>query len=391
MRFSTVAGESGSADTNFDLKGFSVKFYTDDGIHDMVAINFQVFSIRDGMLFADVVRAHKRNPQTHLFDPNAVWDMASHRTEMTMFMLFSFSDIGFPKSYRYIDGYPVHTFKMVNKNGEAVYAKFHFESNQKKEFITLQESFVLAGSNPDLLLADLFDNIGNNNYPTWTLKIQVMTFEQAKRHPYNPFDSTKFWKEEDYPLITVGDLVLNRNPENYFVQVEQIAFSPGRMVPGIQASPDRLLHTRMFAYPDTQLHRLGSNNAQIPVNSCPFQVHTYQRDGFMNVGTNGGAAPNYYPNGFNGLNSNYEDYAKQKAFRVCGDVDRVDMDNDDNFLLPQFYWNNYVGPAERKRIIANMAASLRLTYKRVQTNVLNNIAYNVSTELGDKLKAALSM
>lgn len=391
MRLSTGAGESGSADTNFDLKGLSVKFYTDDGIHDMVGINFPVFLVRDGMLFTDVVRARKRNPQTHLFDPNSLWDMASYRTEMTMFMLFFFSDSAFPKSFRYIDGFPVHTFKMVNENGEAVYVKFHFISNQKKEFITLQESFQLAGSNPDLMLADLFDYIGNKIYPTWTLKIQVMTFEQAKRHPYNPFDSTKFWKVEDYPLITVGKLVLNENPENYFVQVEQMAFSPGRMVPGIQASPDRLLHTRMFAYPDTQLHRLGSNYAQIPVNSCPFQVHTYQRDGLMNVGTNGGAAPNYYPNGFNGLNSNFEDYAKQQAFDVCGDVDRVDTGNDDNFLLPAFYWKNYVGPAERERIIANMAASLSLTDKRVQTNVLKNIAYKVSPELGDKLKAALSM
>lgn len=193
---------------------------------------------------------------------------------------------------------------MVNKNNEA---KFHLLSNQIKEFITLQQSFELASSNPDIMLADLFDSIGSGKYPTWDLKIQVMTYEQAKKHPYNPFDSTIFWKVEDFALINVGRLVLNRNPENYFAQVEQMAYSPSRMVPGIQASPDRLLHARMFAYPDTQLYRLGSNYAQIPVNSCPFQVKTYQRDGFVNVGTNGGSAPNYYPNSFHGLNSNSED------------------------------------------------------------------------------------
>lgn len=388
-RLSTGAGESGSADTNFDLKGFSIKLYTEDGIHDFAGINFPVFLVRDAMLFADVVRARKRNPQTHLSDPNSLFDMASHRPEMTMFMLFFFSDIAFPASFRYIDGFPIHTFKMVNKIGEAVYVKFHLISNQKKKFITMQESVELAGKSPDLFLADLFDHIANKDYPTWTLKIQVMTFEQAKRHPYNPFDSTKFWKVEDYPLKTVGRLVLNQNPENYFSQVENMAFSPGRMVPGIQASPDRMLHARMFAYPDTQLHRLGANYAQIPVNRCPFQVHTYQRDGPMNVGTNGGNAPNYYPNGFHGLNSNFENHAKQPAFEVCGDVDRTDTGNDDNFLLPKFYWENYVGPAERDRIVANMAAVLSLTDKRVQKNVLKNIAYNVSKEFGDKLRAAL--
>lgn len=390
-RLSTAAGESGSADTNFDFKGFAVKFYTEDGIYDLTTLNVPVFGINDAMFFADVAHARKRNPQTNLVDPTAFFDLVSHRPEMTMFLLYTFSDAMFPKSYRYIDGFAINTYKMVNKNGEAVYVKFHLLSNQKKEFITLRQSVELAGSDPDLLTADLFDSIAERDFPSWTMKIQVMTFEQARKHPYNPFDTTKFWKEEDYPLISVGKLVLNRNPENYFAQVEQMAFSPGRMVPGIEPSPDRMLHARMFSYPDTQLHRLGSNNAHIPVNACPFQTRTYQRNGFMTVNSNGGSAPNYHPNSFNGPCANSGSHAKREAFCECGEVDRVDSGTEDNFLLPKFYWDKYVGPEERQRIIANMVAVFSSVDKRVMRNVLNNIAYKVNKELGDKLKAALKL
>ncbi|KAG4070883.1 hypothetical protein HA402_011109 [Bradysia odoriphaga] len=371
------------------MKGFSVKFYTEEGTHDISGLNFPVFIVRDPMAIFDVVRARKRNPQTHLFDPNALFDMTSYRPEMTMFLLFFFSDIAFPKYFRHIDGFAIHTFKMVNKNGEPVYVKFHFLSNQEKEFITLQESFQLAGSNPDLMVADLFDSIENKKFPSWTMKIQVMTFDQAKKHPYNPFDATKFWKEEDFPLYTVGELVLNQNPENYFVDVEQIAFSPGRMVPGIEASPDGLLHSRMFIYPDAQLHRLGTNYAQIPVNSCPFTAQTYQRDGMMNVGRNGGASPNYHPNSFHGLNSNSGSHAKEHVYAVSGDVDRVDIGRNDDFLLPKHFWKSR-DPEEQDRIIANMAAVLGRTVKLVQDNVLRNIIYNIDEAFGDKLKAALN-
>lgn len=392
VRFSTVGGESGSADTNIDPKGFATKFYTQEGIFDLVGNNIQVFAVRDPMLFPDLNRSRKRNPQTHLQDPTAWWDMTSLRPEMTMHTLYLFSDISTPKSLTYIDGAGVHTFKMVNKNGASVYVKFHWTSNQKnKEYFTPDESVQTAGANPDVLLKDLFDRIEKNDYPSWNLSIQVMTFDQAEKHPQNPFDVTKFWKPEDYPMILVGKMTLNENPKDYFTQVEQLAFSPSHMIPGIEPSPDRMLHARIFSYPDAQMYRLGVNFAQIPVNRCPFQVHTYQRDGVMNVGTNGAGGPNYFPNSFNGLHPTGENSVKQFVFSVSGDVDRLDTGDDDNFSLPKHYLDKYVNDDEKNRIITNIAAFLGKADIAVQRNFVNLIAYNISNEFGDSLKKALKL
>lgn len=391
VRFSTVGGESGSADTLDSPKGFATKFYTEDGIYDLVGNNIQVFAIRDPMLFADLNRARKRNPQTHLFDATASWDFNSLRPETIMNTLYQYSDMGTPKSFSYMDGAGVHTFKMVNATGCAVYVKFHWISNQKtKEYFTLDESVQMAGTNPEYLLKDLFDRIERKEYPSWKLAIQVMTFDQAEKHPQNPFDVTKFWKLEDYPMITVGTMILNENPIDYFTQIEQLAFSPSHMLPGIEASPDRMLHARMFAYPDAQLYRLGSNFAQITINRCPFHVNTYQRDGFMNVGLNGAGSPNYFPNSFNGLNS-AGDSVKQNVFSVSGNVDRLDSGDDDNFSLAKYYLENYVDDEEKSRIFTNIGASLRKADIIVQRNYLSNVAYRVSEEFGDCLKDELSI
>lgn len=343
------------------------------------------------MLFADITRARKRNPQTHLPDMNAAMDLISHRPEMTMFLMFFLSDMANPKSYRMMKGFAVHTHKMVNAKGEAVYVKFHWTPHQKEEFFTFKEAVEMFAKNANVLIQDLFDNIAKKNYPRWTLSIQVMTYKQAEKHYQNPFDATKFWKIEEYPLIPVGEMILNENPENYFAQVEQIAFSPSNMVRGIEPSPDPLLHARMFAYPDTQLHRLGTNFAQIAVNSCPF-ARTYQRDGPMNVGANGGSAPNYYPNTYNGLNSNNNKQAfKQSVDYVSGDVDRIDVVDDDDFSLPRYQWEKHIGPEERKRVIMNTIATLILAERRIQKNLLNNIIYKVNKDLGDAVKAALKL
>lgn len=390
VRFSTVGGESGSADTNVDPKGFATKFYTNEGIFDLVGNNIQVFPIRDPMLFPDLNRSRKRNPQTHLQDPTAWWDLTSLRPEMTMHTLYLFSDIGTPKSLTYIDGFGVHTFKMVNAKGNPIYVKFHWTSHQKnKEHFTPAESIQIAGENPDVLLKDLFDHIEKNDYPSWTLSIQVMTFDQAAKHSQNPFDATKFWKPEDYPLIVVGTMTLNENPKDYFTQVEQLAFSPSHMVPGIEASPDRLLHGRIFSYSDSQMYRLGVNFAQIPVNRCPFQVNTYQRDGLMNVGTNGAGGPNYFPNSFHGIHAAEGNSATHSVFSVSGVVDRVDTGDD--FSLPKHYLDNYVNDDEKERIITNIAAFLGKADIAVQRNFVNLIAYNISDEFGDSLKRALKL
>lgn len=390
VRFSTVGGESGSADTNIDPKGFATKFYTQEGIFDLVGNNLQVFPIRDPMLFPDLNRSRKRNPQTHLPDPTSWWDMTSLRPEMTMHTLYLFSDTGAPKSLTYIDGAGVHTFKMVNETGVPVYVKFHWKSNQKnKEYFTLDECKVMAGTNPDFLIKDLFDRIERNDYLSWNLYIQVMTFEQAAEHPQNPFDVTKFWKQDEYPLILVGTMILHENPKDYFTQVEQLAFSPSHMVPGIEPSPDRMLHARMFSYPDSQIYRLGINFPQIPVNRCPFQVNTYQRDGAMNVGTNGAGAPNYFPNSFNGLGATNSE--KHSTFFVSGDVDRLDTGDDDNFSLPKYYLENYVSDDEKERIISNIASFLGKADTVVQKNYVKLIAYQISNDFGDSLKNALNL
>lgn len=390
VRFSGATGELGSPDTYFDPRGFAVKFYTKEGNHDLTGINYPIFLMRDAMIFPDITRARKRNPQTHLPDMTATMDLISERPEMTMFLMFFLSDMANPKSYRCMKGFAIHTHKMVNAKGAAVYVKFHWTPHQKEEFFTFQEAVEMFAKNPNVLIQDLFDNIARKNYPKWTLSIQVMTFKQAERHYQNPFDSTKFWKIEEYPLLPVGVMTLNENPQNHFAQVEQIAFSPSNMVRGIEPSPDPLLHARMFAYPDSQLHRLGTNYAHIPINSCPF-AKTYHRDGLM-AGTNGGPAPNYYPNTFHGLNSN----DNKKPFRqsvhfVSGDVDRIDDKDDDNFSLPKYHWENHVSPEEQKRILFNTVATISRADRRIQEKLLYNIIYKINKGFGDAVKAALKL
>lgn len=389
VRFSGASGQLGSPDTFFDLRGFAVKFYTEDGNHDLLGINFPVFHTRDPMFFPEINHARKRNPQTNLPDTIATMDIACERPEMAFFLLYFFSDMGNPKSYRCMKGFGIHAYKMVNSDGVVVYVKFHWTPHQKEEFYTFHEAIQMYANNSDVLIQDLFDNIAKENYPKWTLSIQVMTFEQAAKHYEDPFDPTKLWRIDEYPLIPIGELTLNENPQNAFAQVEQMAFSPSNMVRGIEPGPDAILHARMFAYPDAQFYRLGANFAQIPVNSCPFGQKTYHRDGFMTVGTNGGSAPNYFPNTFHGLNSNDNKSYKQSTYFVSGDVDRVDERDVDNFSQSTYHWENHVGDEEKKRIIASVAETLKLTDRRIQKKFLDNISYKIHKEFGDGVKAAL--
>nr|UYK33006.1 superoxide dismutase/catalase fusion protein [synthetic construct] len=299
VRFSTVAGESGSADTVRDPRGFAVKFYTEDGNWDLVGNNTPIFFIRDPILFPSFIHSQKRNPQTHLKDPDMVWDFWSLRPESLHQVSFLFSDRGIPDGHRHMNGYGSHTFKLVNANGEAVYCKFHYKTGQGIKNLSVEDAARLSQEDPDYGIRDLFNAIATGKDPSWTFYIQVMTFNQAETFPFNPFDLTRVWPHKDYPLIPVGKLVLNRNPVNYFAEVEQIAFDPSNMPPGIEASPDKMLQGRLFAYPDTHRHRLGPNYLHIPVN-CPYRarVANYQRDGPMCMQDNQGGAPNYYPNSF---------------------------------------------------------------------------------------------
>lgn len=289
IRFSTVGGESGSADTARDPRGFAIKFYTDDGIWDCVGNNTPIFFIRDPILFPSFIHTQKRNPATHLKDADMFWDFISLRPETTHQVMFLFGDRGTPDGYRHMNGYGSHTFKLINDNGEPVYCKFHFKTDQKIKNLDASRADELAGSDPDYSIRDLYNAIGKGDFPTWTAYVQIMTFAQAEKFEFNPFDLTKIWPQSEYPLIKYGKLVLDRNPNNYFAEVEQIAFAPSNLVPGIEPSPDKMLQGRLFSYADTHRHRLGANHLQLPVN-CPYRVQTknYQRDGPMNFTDNHG-------------------------------------------------------------------------------------------------------
>lgn len=297
-RFSTVGGESGSADTARDPRGFSTKFYTEEGNLDLVYNNTPVFFLRDPSKFPHFIHTQKRNPETHLKDPNMFWDYLTQNEESIHQVMILFSDRGTPASYREMNGYSGHTYKWSNKNGDWWYVQVHFISDQGIKTFTNEEAGELAGSNPDHAQEDLFKNIAKGNFPSWTCYIQTMTAEQAKKAPFSVFDLTKVWPHKDYPLRRFGKFVLNENPKNYFAEVEQAAFAPAHTVPYMEPSADPVLQLRLFSYADTHRHRLGVNYTQIPVN-CPVTgavFNPHMRDGVMNVNGNLGPTPNYFSN-----------------------------------------------------------------------------------------------
>ena len=296
-RFSTVGGEKGSADTERDPRGFAIKFYTEEGNWDMVGNNTPVFFIRDPSKFPDFIHTQKRNPQTNCKDPNMFWDFLSLVPESAHQVTILFSDRGTPDGFRHMHGYGSHTFKWVNEKGEGFWVKFHFHTDSGVKNLTASEAGKITSQDGDYATRDLFDHIASGKSATWSMKVQVMPEADAAKYKWNVFDVTKVWPHGDYPLIDVGKMVLNRNPDNYFAEVEQSAFAPVHMVPGIEPSPDKMLQGRLFSYADTHRHRLGVNYQQIPVN-CPYRsrVINGQRDGFMQVNGNQGSRPNYEPN-----------------------------------------------------------------------------------------------
>lgn len=355
-RFSTIAGEMGSAETVRDPRGFAVKFYTDDGNWDLVGLNTPVFFLRDPFLFSSFVHSQKRNPVTNIRDANAIWDFITLRPETMHMVMFLFSDRGIPDGYRHMHGFGCHAFKLVNSREEAVYCKFHCKTDQGIKNLTVERAGELASKDPDYATRDLYNAIENKEYPTWTLYIQVMALQQAETSKFNPFDVTKVWPYSEFPLHPVGKIVLNRNPSNYFLDVEQIAFCPGTLVPGIEPSPDKVLQGRMFSYNDTQRHRLGANYMQLPVN-CPYRAHSgsYERDGPMAF-KNPGQGPNYFPSSFAEPERSLAHV--EHKFPVSGEAGRWDDGDDDNFTQPGLFWKLLDG-AEQDRLTTNIADHLR--------------------------------
>jgi len=372
-RFSTVGGESGSADTARDPRGFALKFYTSEGNWDLVGNNTPIFFLRDPILFPSFIHTQKRNPATHLGDPDMFWDFISLRPETVHQVSFLFGDRGIPDGYRHMNGYGSHTFKNVNSKGEAVYVKYHFKTDQGIANLDPEQAGKLAASDADYSTRDLYNAIANEDFPSWTMYLQVMDYAQAKSVDFDPFDMTKVWSHDQFPLQEVGRMVLNRNPSNYFAEVEQLAFSPSHMIPGIEPSPDKMLQARLFSYPDTQRHRLGTNYQQIPVN-MPLKADNYQRDGPMTVTNNGAGAPNYFPNTFSGPAVDTSGRATAHSDALVGDVERVETGDEDNFSQCGHFYRNVLGEEERDRLTSNIAGHMVNASKAIRTRAISNFA-----------------
>ena len=361
LRFSTVGGEKGSADTERDPRGFAVKFYTEDGNWDLVGNNTPIFFIKDPKKFPDFIHTQKRDPRTNTKSPTMMWDFWSHNPESLHQVLFLFTDRGTPYSYRHMNGYGSHTFSFINENEERFWVKFHFKTQQGIKNFTAEEATKVKGEDPDWAQRDLVEAIDKGEFPRWTVKVQIMPEADAKTYRWNPFDLTKVWSHKDYPLIDLGILELNVIPKNYFADVEQSAFAPAHVVDGISYSPDRMLQGRILSYPDAHRYRLGTNYEQISVNRCPFAVNNYQRDGQMRVDGNGGEGPNYFPNSFDDISPDpsYKNPPMELDSLMADHFDRNAEGENDHYTQPGIFYREILGAEEKKSLVANLIVALK--------------------------------
>ncbi|HUS87448.1 MAG TPA: catalase [Bacteroidales bacterium] len=359
VRFSTVGGEKGSADTERDPRGFAVKFYTEEGNWDLVGNNTPVFFIKDAKKFPDFIHTQKRDPKTNLKSPTMMWDYWSLNPESLHQVIILMSDRGTPDGLRRMNGYGSHTFSMINDKSERNWVKFHFKTLQGNKTLTGAEAEVLKGKDPDYSQRDLVNAIAKGDFPKWALKIQVMTNERAKKFKWNPFDVTKVWPHSEYPLIDVGIMELNEIPVNYFANVEQAAFAPSNIIDGISLSPDKMLQGRLLAYPDAHRYRLGANYEQIPVNRPINEVHHHQRDGFMAVDGNGGDSPNYFPNSFDNIEADksYKEPGMKLDTDIADTYDRNEND-DDHYTQPGDLFRKVMTDGERKNTVSNIVGAM---------------------------------
>ena len=360
LRFSTVGGEKGSADTERDPRGFAIKFYTEDGNWDLVGNNTPVFFIKDPKKFSDFIHTQKREPRTNLKSPTMMWDFWSLNPESLHQVMILMSDRGTPFGYRHMDGFGSHTFSMIDRDGRHVWVKFHFKTQQGIRNFTAEEAESYRGKDPDHAQRDLIDAIDRKEFPRWTMKIQVMTDEQAATFAWNPFDLTKIWPHADFPLIDVGTLELNELPSNYFAEIEQSAFAPAHVVDGIGYSPDKMLQGRLLSYPDAHRYRLGANYEQIPVNRCPYAVNNYQRDGAMRVDGNQGSAPNYFPNSFDDIqiDEQYKEPAQQLDSALADWYDRNGPGDNDHYTQPGLLYAKVMNDEDRKNLVHNIVGAM---------------------------------
>ncbi len=356
-RFSTVAGEMGAADAERDVRGFALKFYTEEGKWDLVGNNTPVFFIRDPLKFPDFIHTQKRHPRTNLRSPTAMWDFWSLSPESLHQVTILMSDRGLPTDVRHINGYGSHTYSFWNNDGERFWVKFHFKTQQGHRHWSNAEAAAAVGQSRETTQEDLYGAIEKGDFPRWTLYVQVMPEADAGKHWYNPFDLTKVWPHGDYPLIEVGVLELNRNPDNYFAEIEQVAMSPSNMVPGIGASPDKMLQARIFSYADAHRYRLGTHYESLPVNAPRCPVHHYHKDGAMRFTPNTPGDFYYEPNSFGGPTQDPA-YA-EPPLRIDGDAARWNhRDGNDDYRQPGDLFRMF-DAGQRERLFANIAAAMQ--------------------------------
>ncbi|PZG22946.1 catalase [Nonomuraea aridisoli] len=391
LRFSTVAGELGSADTARDPRGFAIKFYTEDGNYDIVGNNTPIFFIRDPQKFSDFIHSQKRRPDNHLRDNNMQWDFWTLSPESAHQVTFLMTDRGTPASWRHMHGFGSHTFLWYNAAGERYWVKYHFKTDQGIQNFTASEAAALQATDPDYHTRDLFYAIQRGEHPSWTVNVQIMPFEAAADYRFNPFDLTKVWPHSDYPEITIGRFVLNRNPENYFAEVEQAGFEPANMVPGIGPSPDKMLQGRLFSYPDAHRYRIGPNYLQLPVNKPRTPVNSYNFDGPMTF--QNPAGPVYAPNSVGGPAADPSLYEGEN-YHVTGEIVRsayTKHAEDDDYVQPRALWENVLSDTDRAHLVSNIvghASAPEVTTdmkKRVVeywTNIHKDLGHGVAQGLG---------
>jgi catalase len=371
-RFSTVAGERGAADAERDIRGFALKFYTEEGNWDLVGNNTPVFFMRDPLKFPDLNHAIKRDPRTGLRSAQSNWDFWTQLPEALHQVTIVMSDRGIPRTFRHMHGFGSHTYSFINARNERYWVKFHFRTQQGIENLTDAEAQALVGTDRETSHRDLYESIERKAFPRWTLYVQIMPEAEAATYHVNPFDLTKVWSKKDYPLIEVGVMELNRNVDNFFAEVEQAAFSPATIVPGISFSPDKMLQGRLFSYSDAQRYRLSVNYSQIPINApkCPF--HSYHRDGLMRVNGNGGGATPYEPN-------TRGEWQEQPDFRepplaIEGMADHWNHRTDDDYYSQPGALFRSMTPAQQQTLFNNTARAMRGTSEAVQATHIDNCA-----------------
>ncbi len=391
LRFSTVAGERGSPDTWRDPRGFAIKFYTREGNFDLVGNNTPVFFLRDPMKFQHFIRSQKRRADNGLRDHDMQWDFWTLSPESSHQVTWLMGDRGIPKTWRHMNGYSSHTYLWVNAEGEKFWVKYHFKTDQGIDFLTQEEADRIAGEDADFHQRDLFESIKAGDHPSWTLKVQVMPFEDAETYRYNPFDLTKVWPHGDYPLIEVGKLTLDRNPTDYHTEIEQAAFQPNNLVPGTGASPDKMLLARIFSYADAHRARIGTNYQQIPVNRPKAPVHSYSKDGAMRV--ENVSDPVYAPNSYGGPSADPQRYPEDATWETEGEFVRQAYtlrEDDDDFGQANALINQVMDDAQRDRLVNNVAGHLSDGVSDAVLERAFEYWRNIDKEIGDRIAKAVN-